>query len=80
MPISVLVHVTGEDPILGEMESLPNPGDAHITVGSPRRRDGKDLPYVQRDVVTVIWPWHRINFIEVLPSPEEEKLIGPVRE
>jgi hypothetical protein len=80
MSISVLVHVSGEDPVLGEMESLPNPAETSVTIASPRRRDGKDLPYVQRDVVTIIYPWHRINFIEILPSPEEEKLIGPVRE
>ncbi|MGD8554365.1 MAG: hypothetical protein PVJ07_01340 [Anaerolineales bacterium] len=80
MAITVLVHVSGEDPILGEMESLPASAESSVTISSPRRRDGKDLPYVQRDVVTVIWPWHRINFIEILPSPEEEKLIGPVRE
>jgi hypothetical protein len=80
MSISVLVHVSGEDPILGEIESLPTSAETSVTISSPRRRDGKDLPYVQGDVVTIIWPWHRINFIEILPSPEEEKLIGPVRE
>jgi hypothetical protein len=80
MPLSVLVHLSGEDPVLGEIEGLPTPSDASITVNNPRRRDGKDLPYVQGDVVTVIWPMHRINFIEILPTSEEEKLIGFVRE
>jgi hypothetical protein len=28
----------------------------------------------------VVWPLHRINFIEMLPSHEDEKLIGFVRE
>jgi hypothetical protein len=80
MPITVLVHLSGEDPILGEIEDLPAPTDATITVNNPRRRDGKDLPYLNSNVVTVVWPMHRINFVEILPTAEEEQLIGPVRE
>jgi hypothetical protein len=80
MAITILVHLSGEDPIVGEIEELPTPGDASITINNPRRRDGKDLPYVQSNVVTVIWPLHRINFIEVMPTAEEEKIIGFVRE
>ncbi|HSR48367.1 MAG TPA: hypothetical protein VLL77_10340 [Anaerolineales bacterium] len=80
MPLSVLVHLSGEDPVLGEIEAMPTPTDASITVNNPRRRDGKDLAYVQGDVVTVVWPMHRINFIEILPTSEEEKLISFVRE
>ena len=51
-----------------------------ITVTNPRRKDGKDLPYLEGNVVTVVWPLHRINFIEMLPTREDEKLIGFVRE
>jgi hypothetical protein len=80
MAITVLVHLTGEDPIVGEIEELPAPADASITLNNPRKRDGKDLPNVQSNVVTVIWPLHRVNFIEVMPTAEEEKIIGFVRE
>jgi hypothetical protein len=80
MAITVLLHLTGEDPVVGEIDELPAPTDATVTLNNPRRRDGKDLPYVQGNVVTVIWPVHRINFIEVMPTAEEEKLIGFVRE
>jgi hypothetical protein len=80
MPISVLIHLSGEDAVLGEIEELPNPSDQSIAVQNPRRRDEKDLPYLAETVVTVIWPMHRITFIEVLPSKEEEELIGFVRE
>ncbi len=80
MPITVLVHLQGEDAIVGEVEEIPTPTDASITVNNPRKRDGKDLSYVQGNVVTVIWPMHRINFIEIMPTSEEEKLIGFVRE
>jgi hypothetical protein len=80
MTITVLVHLSGEDAIVGEVEELPSPTDTTITVNNPRRRDGKDLPYLQGNVVTVVWPMHRINFIEILPTAEEEKLIAFVRE
>ncbi len=80
MPVTVLVHLGGEDPIVGEIDELPTATDTTITVNNPRRRDGKDLPYVQSNVVTVLWPMHRVNFIELMPTAEEERLIGAVRE
>jgi hypothetical protein len=80
MSITVLIHVSNEDPVVGEIDELPSPTDNSITVNNPRRRDGKDLPYLEGNVVTVVWPLHRINFIEMLPTHEEEKLIGFVRE
>ncbi|TET80858.1 MAG: hypothetical protein E3J37_10400 [Anaerolineales bacterium] len=80
MPISVLLHISGEDAVVGEIEQLPNPTDTNITLSNPRRRDDKEIPYIADTVVSVIWPMHRINFIEILPSREEEELIGFVRE
>jgi hypothetical protein len=80
MPLSVLVHLSGEDPVLGEVEELPGAADTAIMVSNPRRRDEKELPYIDQRVVKVIWPMHRITFIEILPSREEEELIGFVRE
>jgi hypothetical protein len=80
MPISVLVHLSGEDPVLGEIEDLPGATDTTIIINNPRKRDEKDLPYLAETVVSVMWPMHRINFIEILPTREEEELIGFVRE
>lgn len=80
MAIPVLLHISGEDPVRGEVEELPNPDDTNITVSNPRHRDGKDLRYLLENVVTVVFPMHRIMFIEILPSAEEEALISYVRE
>lgn len=80
MPYTVLVHVSGEEAVLGEVDELPSSQDIIITVSNPRRRDEKDLPYLHETVTTVIWPMSRINFIEVLPTREDEDLIGFVRE
>jgi hypothetical protein len=80
MPITVFVHLSGEDPVVGEVDQLPAQADTVVTLNNPRRRDGKDLPYLQGNVVTVMWPIHRITFIEVMPTAEEEQIIGFVRE
>jgi hypothetical protein len=79
MPI-VLVHITGEDPVLCEVDPLPTPLDVTVSVKNPRRRDGKDLPYLDANVTSVVYPMWRVNFIEVLPTGEEEEVIGFVRE
>ena len=80
MPITVIVHILNEDPIVGEIEEMPTSNDTNLAVSNPRRRDGKDVHYVDADVTTVIWPWNRIAFLEILPSEEEERIIGFVRE
>ena len=80
MPYTIIIHPTGEEPIIGEVEDLPQPSDLFITMNSPRRIDGKELHYLTESVLTVIWPIYRINFIEVLPTKAEEEIIGFVRE
>ena len=80
MAIPVLVHISGEDPVRGEIDELPGPADNSVVVNNPRKRDGKDLHYLLDNVVTVLYPMHRITFIEVLPSHDEEQLIGFIRE
>ncbi len=80
MSQSVIVHIANEDPIVGEVDELPTPTDTSIKVHNPRRRDGKDLHYLQSDVVTVIWPMIAISFIEVLPTEAEEQVISHVRD
>ena len=80
MALTVLVHMSNEDPVLAEMDELPGAQDQFITLQNPRRRDGKDLHYILVDVTTVMWPISRISFIEILPSEEEEEVVTFVRE
>jgi hypothetical protein len=77
---SIILHIQNEDPVLGEVDAFPTATDVLITVHNPRRRDNKDLPYLDQSVTSVIWPVSRINFIELLSSGEEEKIISFVRE
>lgn len=74
---SILIHITNEEPILAEVEELPSTTDQAVYCINPRRRDGKELHYVESEVQSIILPWHRINFIEIMPSGEEEEIISP---
>ena len=81
MSFSVVIHILNSEPILGEIDELPSPTDNIITVQNPRRKDGKEVNYIDEQVSTVIWPLEKISFIEILPSEEaEEEIIGFVRE
>jgi hypothetical protein len=77
---TVLVHIANEDPILGEVDNLPGTSDQTIKVKNPRRRDGKDLHYLQANVSEVIFPLVRVTFIEIIPGEQEDQIIGFVRE
>ena len=80
MAYSIIMHISGEPSIIGEVEELPKATDSLIIVSNPRLRDGKDIHYLEQNVVKVIWPMVQISLIEVLESTEEENLIGFVRE
>lgn len=80
MAYTIILHITGEASILGEIEELPKPTDNIIMMTNPRLRDGKDVHYLEQNVTRVIWPLAKIALIEVLESQEEESLIGFVRE
>jgi hypothetical protein len=80
MAYTVILHISGEASVLGEIEELPAPTDTNIVVINPRQRDGKDLHYIDHNVVKVIWPLAKVSFIEIMESMEEEKIVGFVRE
>lgn len=77
---TVIVHFANEDAILGDMDQLPAMSDNLILVKNPRRKDGKDLPNLEQNVSQVIWTIHRVTFIEIVPTGDEEQIISFVRE
>jgi len=79
MPTLVL-HMQNEDPVVGEVDEIPVKTDTLIILKNPRRRDGKDLPYLEENVNSVAWPVSRLTFIEILPGGDDEEIIGFVRE
>ena len=65
MSFSVVIHINNAEPILGEVDELPSPSDNMITVHNPRRKDGKEVNYIEEQVSTVIWPLEKISFIDL---------------
>ena len=77
---TVIVHIRNEDPVVCEVDELPDEQTQLLLIHNPRRRDGTDIHYLDEGVSRVIYPLHRINFIQILPSAEVEDVIGFVRE
>ena len=80
MPYSIILHLPGEPSVIADVEELPSLTDTLIIVSNPRQKDGKDIHYLEHNVVKVIWPMHKITLIEVLESEDEDRIIGFVRE
>jgi hypothetical protein len=80
MVYRIQVHIAGDDPVVIEVEDLPNPSDQFVMGMNPQRRDGKEVSYILREVNQVIFPWWRINFVQILPSEEAEDVMTFVRE
>jgi len=76
----LLIHLHNDDPIVGEVDELPGRTDQLITVHNPRRKDGKDLHYLEDSVVSIIIPLVRITFIELIPSDMEEEIVSFVKD
>jgi len=71
MAKTIILHIMGEEPVLAEIEQDPQPSDAFLRVSNMRKRDGKDVSYLASGVQSVVFPWHRIAFVELMPSEEE---------
>ena len=80
MAMSVIVHIKNAEAMLAEIEDVPGPADTIIKLSNPRQRDGKDLIFLEHNVVTVYWPLAEISFIEILPGETGEDVVSFVRE
>lgn len=80
MPRTVLIHVKGEEAVVGEVEQLPEPTDQVMIVSNVRYRDGRDVSYILPETSMVIYPWSIIHCVEVLTDEKEEEIISFIRE
>jgi hypothetical protein len=78
--VTLQIHLMNEEPIVAEVEAMPAPDDNLIVAMNPRQRDGKDLRFLAPNVTTVLLPVSRVIYIQVLPSTEEERIVGFVRD
>ncbi len=70
--ITLLVHINNMEPIKADVEELPQQTDFTLVCKNPREKTDKELPWLEEGVTTVIFPWWRITFIEILPSGDDE--------
>ena len=80
MRLSAVIQLIEEDPIIGELEEPPDPAAQFVTVFNPRRRDGRTIAFLDSNVDRVLFAWHRISHIQILPDVDLEKVISFVRE
>lgn len=70
--ITLLVHINNAEPVKIDVEDMPKPTDNAIIGKNPRERTDKDVAWIEEGVTTVMFPWWRVTFVEVLPSAEDE--------
>ncbi len=80
MSSSVIVHIRNAEPMLAEIDEMPQVTDVLIKLNNPRQKDGKDLIFLERNVVSVFWPWAEISFLELLPGDTAEEVVSFIRE
>jgi hypothetical protein len=68
---TVIAHMTQEDPFVAEMVELPKPTDTIVEFFNPRTREGRQLRYASAGMSSLIFPMHRVQFIEVMAGEEE---------
>ena len=73
MAHTVIVHIANADPFVAEIAEIPDSRDNFLKCANPRGRDGKTLHYVEEDAVSLLFPWHRISFVEIMPSEAERE-------
>jgi hypothetical protein len=59
--------------IVGELDELPDPTANYVTFTNVRQRDGKPVVFIDREATRVLFPWHKISFLETLPSDEDHE-------
>ncbi|MGD8625582.1 MAG: hypothetical protein PVF47_05555 [Anaerolineae bacterium] len=80
MALEVILHLQNEDPILAELESWPDPTHQILIATDLRRRDGRPVRYLTEGVTSVIFPWTRITFVEVMETEEAQEVVEFFRE
>ncbi|MCU0497250.1 MAG: hypothetical protein MUF87_07865 [Anaerolineae bacterium] len=72
MAVTLLLHVSNSEPIKVDVDEMPKPTDIVIIGKNPRERSDKEVSFLDEGVTTVIFPWWRINYVQVLPSGDDE--------
>lgn len=78
---TIILHVANSEPVKVDVEELPGPTDTNIIGSNPRERNDKEITWLDEGVTQVIFPWWRINYIQILPQEDEKSdILLPFRD
>lgn len=81
MAMKAILHIAGEEAILCEIESMPEPSDNFVVIFNPTRKDGKPIATLEDNVTSVIFPWTKITYVELFEErAQRENVVGFFRE
>ena len=66
MSVAAIVHLAGEDAVLGDLDEVPDPRHNYVMLRNLRKKDGKPLSYVADGATAFLYAWNRISFIELM--------------
>jgi hypothetical protein len=66
MTVTAIVHLHGEDAVLGDLDEVPDPRHNFVLLRNLRKKDGKALSYVADGATAFLYAWNRISFIELM--------------
>ncbi len=66
MALKAIVHIQGEDAFAADLDEIPNPSHNFLLMRNMRKKDGKELAYVDMDTSIVLYSWNRITFVELV--------------
>lgn len=70
--ITLILHISNSEPVKVDVDELPSPTDQVIIGRNPRERNDKEVAWLDEGVTTIIVPWWRINYVQILPKEDEE--------
>ena len=70
--ITLLIHLQNIEPIKLDVEELPGTADSVIVGKNPRDRSDRELEWIEDGVMTVMMPWWRVSYVEILPGEDRE--------
>lgn len=68
----LLVHISNQEPIKVDVDELPNPNDTNLLVKNPRDKGDREVSWIEDGVTSIILPWWRINYIQILPREDDQ--------
>ena len=69
---NAVIHLTGEQPLVADLDQMPTPTDVGLLCSNVRYVDGKKPNFIDHRESTFLFPMLHIRFIEI-PSAEDRR-------